>query len=452
MPLFGLKLGSFGEGFVTGAARAVDREIQADIAKTDENVSRLAQLRMERASRTFEENKKTEKQKRAEIEKMVAEVGSADGVQYLIDNFSYDEALKMSATLNAQKQTLGIDPLHEIGLAERNGASVTVDQLVKYHTPIVELPPVSDLEGTVAVGFGKMFGRDAVAEVENLTNAEMAARGFVPQSGEEVVETLPPTLAGKLRPYMLGRLADPKKESERLHMVSSNLLARGDKEAAAAAKSEATKMTVIARLNDKATKKTDKFTPSDVRATQGIISTQLAGHMGVKGNLSDDGRIIVDLNTEEAKKDEYTKRLGYLSNVVTAYMKSMGNTTTAYNDALEMVGNAIADNKMLVLQMPVDEDGIPRLVMTDTRLYNPKGSKRVVGDGTDTDAAVAAQQGMDTDVLSTGTGGGQPSKQQNIQALVGEYPNASPKRQKQILDDLKNMGAATEAMKLKSGS
>ena len=96
MALFGgigkaLGLGtSQGRGFITGLATKVSEEIDKDLAKTDENVSRLAELRASRAERDDATNRAAKAASKLELQDMVSQLGNdPDAAQSLIDQFGY---------------------------------------------------------------------------------------------------------------------------------------------------------------------------------------------------------------------------------------------------------------------------------------------------------------------------------------------------------------------------
>lgn len=372
-----------GRGFVTGLATKVSEEIDRDMQSTEENISRLTQLRLERAARDEKTNRETERSVKKEIEKMRGELqGSTDAVQYLIDNYGFEQAKTISSNLFAQQQSLGIDPLDDIGLEQRSGRSVTVDELVKFNTPMTSLTPISSLKGGVAVGFGKMFGGEeaAMARLEKMTDAEAEAYGIEIADGEEALKGMPPALQGNLKPYMLGRLTDAGDESKRLRRIAAGFLAKGNKEEAEALKLEADALYVIDTVG-----KNKAMTIGEVNATSKIFDGKLAQRFGLKVTLTEDG-FIVDPAEDEAKKDEYLKTSGKIMDIVSQYV--LANGVSSYPKAFKTVSEAMANNQNIVY-VPPTEGGMGRIEVAEGKLFNP-ATEEINNGANDVDTAAAA--------------------------------------------------------------
>lgn len=363
--------GNFAKGFVTGLAKTVSKEIDDDMQQTEDNISRLAALRLERAANNEATNKKTRTEKASELKSMVSYLdGSTDAAQWMIDTYGYDRARVVAQNLAKQKQSLGLDPLDQIGLAQRNGASVTLDQLIDSNTPYLSLGSLDSVKGSVAVGFGKMFGGDdaASARLKDLSEGMMTAAGVEIPSGEDALKTMPPVLQGNLKEYMLGRLDTPKEEAERLYMLANNLEAKGKKEEAITLRNEAEALMLIENAVSVSASGEQKWKRSDVDAAGLNIGEALALNNGINAKKTPTG-LLVDANTKDTMRSEYTKKQAYLTNILDKYVKANG--VNSYPDALTTIKTAIADNHMVTYVPPADDDSLGTFVVDkDTLLFN----------------------------------------------------------------------------------
>ena len=363
--------GNFAKGFVTGLAKTVSKEIDDDMQQTEDNISRLAALRLERAANNEATNKKTRTEKASELKSMVSYLdGSTDAAQWMIDTYGYDRARVVAQNLAKQKQSLGLNPLEQIGLAQRNGASVTLDQLIDSNTPYLSLGSLDSVKGNVAVGFGKMFGGDdsASARLKDLSEGMMTAAGVEIPSGEDALKTMPPVLRGNLKEYMLGRLDTPKEEAERLYMLANNLEAKGKKEEASTLRNEAEALMLIENAVSVSASGEEKWTTTKLNAVGLNIGEALALNNGINARKTSDG-LLIDANTKDTMRSEYTKKQAYLTNILDKYVKANG--VNSYPDALTTIKTAIADNDMVTYVPPADDDSVGTFVVDkDTLLFN----------------------------------------------------------------------------------
>ena len=375
MALFGgigkaLGLGtSQGRGFITGLASKVSEEIDKDLARTDENVSRLAELRASRAERDDSTNRAAKAASKLELQDMVSQLGNdPDAAQSLIDQFGYSQAKTYAQLIAKQSITSGVTPAEIIGLSERNGSGATIEQLVKHVTPIVDTSSsVGGTRGSVAVGFGKMFGGDEAAQkrYESQSDALIDAGGF--RTPNEVLDTMPPALQNKLKPYILGRVADPKDEAKRLLGISVRLKAEGNTEEAAALNIEANHLLLIDKMGETSTK--DKLTVGEQNSVGKILGTRLGTAYGIKGVLGDDG-LLIDKTVNQNIRTEYLRVEAGLKSKIANFVSLSVNSGTskldAYAFADAQVATAIANNRGIELIVP--EDGPPRFELRDTPL------------------------------------------------------------------------------------
>lgn len=431
-------MGAFGRGFATGLFQQVAKEIDDDMQATRQNALRKAELRAQRSYEIDERNREAEKEVKNQIEDMVGKIGSEDGVQYLIDNYGYSEAINVANNLWKQSQTLGMSPLEQIGLEQRTGRSVTVDELVRHNAPVSTIPKIS---GDPAVGFAKLFG-SAEARLANLratSDAELEELGIAVADADEAIESIPPALKGTLKPYMLGRLAKPGDEAVRLRRISATFYAQGKKEEAAALKTEADALYLISQVGEK-----KKMTIGEVNATSKLLDGAIAQRFGLKYTLTDEGYLISE-EEEESKKQEYLKKSGYIMNVLSSYVVSNG--IGSYAEGLKTVKLAIAEDKNVVF-IPATENMPARIEMdNETPFFNPDGTnKKQEADN------VVAGSGATADATSQAAATGQKpimTGDDAVDALLSEYANATTDDQrKSVIEKLTRMGKRSIAQQL----
>ena len=431
-------MGAFGRGFITGLAGSIKQEIDADMEATRDNALRKAELRAQRSYSIDEENKKNEKEVKKQLEDMVGKIGSEDGVQYLIEEYGFNEAQNVANKLYSDSQSLGLNPLDQIGLVQRTGRSITLDELIKHNAPVSALPKIS---GDPAVGFAKMFSSPEarLANLRATSDSELAELGIAVADEDEAIESVPPALKGSLKPYMLGRLANPKDESIRLRRVSANLLAQGKKEEAAAIKTESDALYLIANVGEK-----KKMTIGEVNATSKLLDGAIVQRFGIKNTVTDEG-FLIDPSVEESTKQEYLKKSGYVMDVLSNYV--VANGVGSYAEGLKTVKEAIAKNKNVVF-IPASENMPARIEMDNENVF--------FNEYTDADTAdvanVSSGSGATADATSQAAATGQKpimTGDDAVDALLSEYANATTDDQrKSVIEKLTRMGKRSIAQQL----
>jgi hypothetical protein len=425
--------GNFAKGFATGLANRVAKEIDDDMEKTEDNISRLAALRLERAANNEATNKKTRQEKEAEIKTMVSYLdGNTDAAQYLIDNFSYDRAKTIAANLATQKQKLGLNPLDQIGLAQRTGKSVTLEQLIDSNTPYLSLAPLDSVKGSVAVGFGKMFGgADAsMQRLEKLSEGQMVAAGIEMPSGEDALKTMPPTLQGDLKEYMLGRLDTPKEEAERLYMLANNLQAKGKKEEAEAMRTEAQSLMLIEESTRATTSTDEKWTTDKSIKNGDNLGKSLAMANGLGTVIDKKTGLITDISGDDKQRTEYIKKQSYLQELLNKYI--MDNGIKSHGTAMRELKLAIADNYMISYEPPADDDGMGRFVVNkDAKLFTVPSSTTASGNiklntGTGGGSATTPPSGGSTTAPPSGGGAAAINAPSAAQQIVDQLLQQQP--------------------------
>jgi len=356
--------GNFAKGFVTGLAKTVSKEIDDDMQQTEDNISRLAALRLERAANNEATNKKTRTEKASELKSMVSYLdGSTDAAQWMIDTYGYDRARVVAQNLAKQKQSLGLNPLDQIGLAQRNGASVTLDQLIDSNTPYLSLGSLDSVKGNVAVGFGKMFGGDdsALNRLDELSSSQIAAAGIDMPSGKEALETMPPTLQGNLKEYMLGRLDTPLAEAKRLYRMANTFEADGNKEEAEAMRTEAQSLMLIEESTRASTSTDEKWTTDKSIRNGDNLGKSLAMANNLGTVIDKKTGLITDISGDDKQRTEYIKKQSYLQELLNKYI--MDNGIKSHGTAMRELKLAIADNHMISYEPPADDDGVGKFIV-----------------------------------------------------------------------------------------
>jgi|13_taG_2_1085334.scaffolds.fasta_scaffold30100_2 hypothetical protein len=438
-----------GRGFITGLATKVSEKIDADLAKTEENISRLAELRASRAERDDATNRAAKAASKLELQDMVSQLGNdPDAAQSLIDKFGYSQAKTYAQLIAKQSITSGIKPAEIIGLSERNGSGATIEQLVKHVTPIVDTSSsVGGTRGSVAVGFGKMFGGDEAAQkrYESQSDALIDAGGF--RTPDEVLDTMPPALQNNLKPYVLGRVADPKDEAKRLLGISVRLKAEGNTEEADALNIEANHLLLIDKMGETSTK--DKLTVGEQNNINKIMSKRLITQYRIDGDIGDDGLLIMNKDVNQAVRTEYGTVQANLTSKLTNFVNLSVKRGTmdkldAYAHGNNILAIAIANNRGIELIVP--EDGPPRFELRDaplsTILMNKDGTPSS-SDEPDLGSSVAPEAtATEQTPITTGDSA--------VDALKLDYGNATTDAQREaILDKLVRMGKRQVAQKLR---
>jgi len=375
---------SFMTGVATGLANSVAASINADMAQTDKNISQLAALRLQRASDNESTNKKARKEKESDIKTMVSYLdNSTDAAQFLIDNYSFDRAKVIAANLASQKQKLGLNPLDQIGLAKRDGKSATLEQLIDSNTPYLSLAPLDSVKGNVAVGFGKMFGGadSALNRLDELSSSQIAAAGIDMPSGKEALETMPPTLQGNLKEYMLGRLDTPLAEAKRLYRMANTFEADGSKEEAEAMRTEAQSLMLIEESTRASTSTDEKWTTDKSIRNGDNLGKSLAMANNLGTVIDKKTGLITDISGDEKQRVEYIKKQSYLQELLNKYI--MDNGIKSHGTAMRELKLAIAENHMISYEPPADDDGVGKFIIDrDAKLFTVPSSTTSSGNTT----------------------------------------------------------------------
>jgi len=224
---------SFGEGLVTGLASSVDKGIQDDMKRTQDNVDNLVIETYKGAVENKKEFDKMFKDNKKLVENIAANMGGEQGIKHpqalqaaqtLINLKGLDGAFTLAQDYNKAFRMYGKHPTKSL-LADETGNStpITLSALTKSTVTPMSMPDVSELGKSAAVGFMKMDflgGKDSVgSNISSRAEALIKARGI--NIDEQTID-LPPALKGKIDPLLLGIKENPVEEKARLLTMMAN--------------------------------------------------------------------------------------------------------------------------------------------------------------------------------------------------------------------------------------
>lgn len=209
---------------VTGAATAVTREIKDSMDKTDDNISRLSQLRLDRVMRDQQKHDTDLAANLEIIKNMEGMVGDADAVGFLIQEYGFAEAQNVAAELNRRKKASGgrIKPSEYLGIEKSTGGSVNAMTLANYVTPSKSIASASEF-GDAGIGIASSlfgYGKD---EFKKRSDADIAAAGYADKIGKTSLTDLP-TIKGKdLYEWQIYTSDNPARQAANLTTIISDL-------------------------------------------------------------------------------------------------------------------------------------------------------------------------------------------------------------------------------------
>ena len=224
---------SFGQGLVEGFATSVDKGIQNDMKRTQDNVDNLVVETYKGAVENKKEFDKMYKENKKLVENIAANMGGEQGIKHpqalqaaqtLINLKGLDGAFALAQDYNKSFRMYGKHPTKSL-LADETGKStpITLSALTKSTVTPMSMPNVSELGKSAAVGFMKMDffgGKDSrSSEITTRAQALIKARGI--DINEQTID-LPVALKGKIDPLMLGIKENPIEEKARLVTMLAN--------------------------------------------------------------------------------------------------------------------------------------------------------------------------------------------------------------------------------------
>ena len=223
----------FGKGLIGGLASSVDKGIQDDMKRTQDNVDNLVVETYKGAVENKKEFDKMYKDNKKLVENIAANMGGEQGIKHpqalqaaqtLINLKGLDGAFALAQDYNKSFRMYGKHPTKSL-LADETGKStpITLSALTKSTVTPMSMPNVSELGKSAAVGFMKMDffgGKDSrSSEITTRAQALIKARGI--NINEKTIE-LPTALEGKIDPLILGIKENPIEEKARLVTMLAN--------------------------------------------------------------------------------------------------------------------------------------------------------------------------------------------------------------------------------------
>ena len=223
----------FGKGLIGGVATSVDKGIQDDMKRTQDNVDNLVVETYKGAVENKKEFDKMYKDNKKLVENIAANMGGEQGIKHpqalqaaqtLINLKGLDGAFTVAQDYNKAFRMYGKHPTKSL-LADETGKStpITLSALTKSTVTPMSMPNVSELGKSAAVGFMKMDffgGKDSrSSEITTRAQALIKARGI--NINEKTIE-LPTALEGKIDPLILGIKENPIEEKARLVTMLAN--------------------------------------------------------------------------------------------------------------------------------------------------------------------------------------------------------------------------------------
>ena len=221
-----------GKGFAEGLASSVDKSIQDDMKRTQDNIDNLVEVSYKGQMVEGARFKKELKENEDIIKEIAGLVGGEDGVnhplayratQSLISEYgSVNAALNKAKTLKNYQNLYTTSPI-ELMKLENDGENslLTAKLLAENITTPMTIPNMKKLGESANVGFMKSnwFGpaSDASNEIEKRSNALLQASGI--DINERVLPKLPAALESNIDPLVLGTQDNPTAELIRLQRI-----------------------------------------------------------------------------------------------------------------------------------------------------------------------------------------------------------------------------------------
>ena len=223
---------SFGQGLIEGLATSVDKGIQSDMKRTQDNIDNLVEVSYKGQMVEGARFKKDLKENEDRIKEIAGLVGGEEGVKHplayratqsLISQYgSVGAALNKAKTLKNYQNLYTTSPI-ELMKLETSGEDslLTAKLLAENITTPMTIPNMKKLGESANVGFMKSnwFGpaSDSSNEIEKRSNALLQASGI--DINERVLPELPAALESNIDPLVLGTQDNPTAELIRLQRI-----------------------------------------------------------------------------------------------------------------------------------------------------------------------------------------------------------------------------------------
>lgn len=193
--------GNFAQGFITGLADSVNKEIQDDMDMFEKKKSRLGDLALEKSLTEDTRFKQESRDNLKKIQVMASALDTdADTIQFIYDQSggsleataAYVEKLKNAQTAYGGKTIMPINKM--LGIEKRTEGKTTALQLANYVTTPKSVYDLS-AAGDIRPGFMKFFGsaEGAMSELQSEVSAMEGMAGI----GKTSLTDIPSTIEGR---------------------------------------------------------------------------------------------------------------------------------------------------------------------------------------------------------------------------------------------------------------
>ena len=372
---------------LVGAIEGIDEGLTKDIARTRENEQRLRDITYTTRKAEIQRFNKDVKDNTKKIKEVAAIFDNdVDAVYSLVESHgSLEAAIEAANILKEQSRNLAISPLETLGLAQGGKTGITAMQLAKYTATPVNFADTKIQPSDTAVGLMRILpgaGEGSVARIEQGITADLKAAGLEMSSPEEALKDVKPALQNKLRPYMLGRVADPSSEIKRLAIVAQNLKAAGEDEQATEVNAEMRRV-----LASKAAGEIDEITPSFSRLTKADYTKTISDSMGLGGDY------VGTSYQPNTSQTEILMEADRASDVANELQRQAVEAGMDYGIASRRIRQALRENVLITFEASEDGLGGQFEVVEGTQFFNTSvirvsnGSDTLVGDQSATSVA-----------------------------------------------------------------
>jgi len=193
--------GNFAQGFITGLADSVNKELQDDMDMFEKKKSRLGDLALEKSLTEDTRFKQESRDNLKKIQVMASALDTdADTIQFIYDQSggsleataAYVEKLKNAQTAYGGKTIMPINKM--LGIEKRTEGKTTALQLANYVTTPKSVYDLS-AAGDIRPGFMKFFGsaEGAMSELQSEVSAMEGMAGI----GKTSLTDIPSTIEGR---------------------------------------------------------------------------------------------------------------------------------------------------------------------------------------------------------------------------------------------------------------
>jgi len=363
-----------GRGFITGLAGSLSEKIDADLKATEDRVSRLGDLRLERVSRNAERYQ-TENRENTDIITNMAKTlgGDTDSVQFLINEYGFAGAQAKVKEYEALSAYLPqeYDASTLLGIERKSGSNATISQISKFVTR-----PVQDLDLSKTdprVGFQRLFGTEeaSIAELTRRSNQDIEAAGYGDMMKTSTAEDMGVVTGRRMYPWLDTLTGDYNKDYINMSAKQNDLAARhAQTEEGQGKKALFDELMLAKSLADSAAAKRklassvgSPLTSSDVRTTGRMFEYNIALSLGILDPDSD-----FDINSNylgTSRTASQRQAMGEARDVVIKIANTASADGVVAADYITTINKAIDSNRV-----PVYNYETKTIIISDTPLID----------------------------------------------------------------------------------